>query len=678
MLVLPNKLDGEEYRSGTKAKRLQELVQAGFQVPPFVIVPAQVISGLLEENTVILDDQNLEDLKREIKATLPAASYAVRSAAMVEDGETSSFAGQFETRLRIKEDQLIQAISGVVADAQKKVGKDSEFSIIVQEYIEPDWAGVIFTRDPLGGREMVLEYTKGSGERVVSGEASSQVKFLFGHKAPQKPLPKCIPELAEIAHKIEEKYDWPQDVEWAIKGDQIFILQTRPVTSLSEGKWHGLKFFEEKFQPPTDFLYEKTAICESFPKPKPLALSILRRLYSEAGPIHRVYQDLGIKYQPKDFLIQIGNELFVDKEAETQTLFPVLGYFKNKNNEPAVVGYSGFVTTFLNTIRFSTLSLRPLAALQARLATEFSAYNTNPQNIKEVWENFEKIYPLIFEINLRSQKSVAKLESVLRQNIGRLALLISSNNLVGNKIPAVVAELVGSPVGNSVSLDDTSLFLISDSAEKSGIEVQAWLDSLPVWKRNGLLPYIKSAQNYLALREQSRWLSVLLMNSVRNSVEATGRDLFGDQKELIYSATLEEILNGEVDIKVCQDRLEKYLEQESLSFPPRLASFVAKPESAKRGVSVLSPGTATGTLVARENLHTVPGPKILYTEILTPNLTEYFDQIEGIVTREGGLLSHLAIVAREQGLPVVQTFKPVQLDKLVTIKELDLIFEPSS
>ena len=86
--------------------------------------------------------------------------------------------------------------------------------------------------------------------------------------------------------------------------------------------------------------------------------------------------------------------------------------------------------------------------------------------------------------------------------------------------------------------------------------------------------------------------------------------------------------------------------------PARINS-VHGDELAVRGVS---PGVVSGILVTRSDVEVnrYDGEeRILYTEILSPDLVQYFDRILGIVSENGGLLSHLAIVARERGVPVV-------------------------
>ena len=70
-------------------------------------------------------------------------------------------------------------------------------------------------------------------------------------------------------------------------------------------------------------------------------------------------------------------------------------------------------------------------------------------------------------------------------------------------------------------------------------------------------------------------------------------------------------------------------------------------------------GLAEGIVVTKEHVATMAKP-ILLTDLLTPDLVAHFPNIAGIVARQGGLLSHLAIMAREAGLPVVVTDKPIK------------------
>lgn len=72
----------------------------------------------------------------------------MRSSALTEDGNISSMAGQFQTKLSITENQLEQALLEIIEDAESKLKNLSLFSVIIQEFIEVDYSGVCFTRNP--------------------------------------------------------------------------------------------------------------------------------------------------------------------------------------------------------------------------------------------------------------------------------------------------------------------------------------------------------------------------------------------------------------------------------------------------------------------------------------------------------------------------------------------------
>jgi pyruvate,water dikinase len=108
--------------------------------------------------------------------------------------------------------------------------------------VDPEKSGVIFTVDPVRNRRdrMVVEAVRGVGEQVVSGEVTPD-HYSLDRKGKLK-REKIIDErvltgeellkLSELGRKLEEKHGVAQDVEWAIVGEEIFLLQSRPVTTM--------------------------------------------------------------------------------------------------------------------------------------------------------------------------------------------------------------------------------------------------------------------------------------------------------------------------------------------------------------------------------------------------------------------------------------------------------------
>ncbi len=113
-------------------------------------------------------------------------------------------------------------------------------AVIVQEMIWAEKGGVIFTQNPFGNQNtMIIETCSGLGERVVSGLEDPE--RIIVHKKTLKVLRKSSPQgpvltskeirsLAKTALEIERLYQGPQDIEWAIKDNLGYILQTRPIT----------------------------------------------------------------------------------------------------------------------------------------------------------------------------------------------------------------------------------------------------------------------------------------------------------------------------------------------------------------------------------------------------------------------------------------------------------------
>jgi pyruvate,water dikinase len=89
------------------------------------------------------------------------------------------------------------------------------------------------------------------------------------------------------------------------------------------------------------------------------------------------------------------------------------------------------------------------------------------------------------------------------------------------------------------------------------------------------------------------------------------------------------------------------------NFPSRLTNLSITPAQTLTAVST---GSAEGVLKSADQILLDDRNIILYTKVLSPELTKYFPQISGIVSEQGGLLSHLAIIAREKNLPVLVNY----------------------
>ena len=195
---------------------------------------------------------NLSDrAAREIEKILDAKkTYAVRSSALSEDAEGASWAGQFESFLYVDSKDVLRKVLDCHNSAKARAhayaeqqGEGTAFNVavVVQEMIDPTYAGVLFTQDPLTGDDVfVTEYVEGVGESLVSGQADP-VKVQWPAADPPD-APFDIKKLDDLAKKIKRNFTTPQDVEWAWDGRDIWLVQTRPITAVQtsgEGYYLG-------------------------------------------------------------------------------------------------------------------------------------------------------------------------------------------------------------------------------------------------------------------------------------------------------------------------------------------------------------------------------------------------------------------------------------------------------
>jgi pyruvate,water dikinase len=201
---------------------------------------------------------------------------AVRSSACAEDSETASFAGQQETYLHVRGiEEVVRRIRDCWASffteralfyrSRKGTLDDLGMAVVVQRMVDADVAGVLFTMDPTRNRRdrMIVEAVFGLGEAVVSGHVTPDHYVLArdGRIKKQRlttqpyavvrdpaggireePLADAdgaaptldeaqLGRLAALGRGLEERLGRPQDIEWAIEGGELYVLQARPVTT---------------------------------------------------------------------------------------------------------------------------------------------------------------------------------------------------------------------------------------------------------------------------------------------------------------------------------------------------------------------------------------------------------------------------------------------------------------
>ncbi len=254
--------------AGGKGASLASMTAAGLPVPPGFVVTAGVLASSVDRDRLIdlARRQAHEDAVEVVrKAVAPrdliASAYeqlgggavAVRSSACAEDSETASFAGQQDTYLNVAGaeavvDRVIDCWASFFSEramfyrARKGSLEDLAMAVVVQKMVEPTTSGVLFTADPVQRRRdrMIVEAITGLGEQVVSGEVTPDHYVLSrSGEIKREILPnggvlaaQDLCDLVELGAHLEDHFGGPQDVEWAMASGEVFLLQSRPITTL--------------------------------------------------------------------------------------------------------------------------------------------------------------------------------------------------------------------------------------------------------------------------------------------------------------------------------------------------------------------------------------------------------------------------------------------------------------
>ena len=274
--------------AGGKGASLARMSGLGLPVPEGFVVSADTLAEVVDADALRAALPDHDKAMEIVAAAQPPEEIAewyaqlgddppvaVRSSACAEDSETASYAGQQETYLYVRgADQVLDRVRDCWASffseraifyRQKKGSLDDlGMAVVVQRMVRSDVAGVLFTCDPVRGRRdrMVVEAVLGLGEAAVSGQVTpdhyilkrdgtirkvqvspqsfaivpieaggTEERELGAEGAEQKLGEEQLRELAKLGDDLEQRLGGPQDIEWALEGGELYVLQARPVTT---------------------------------------------------------------------------------------------------------------------------------------------------------------------------------------------------------------------------------------------------------------------------------------------------------------------------------------------------------------------------------------------------------------------------------------------------------------
>ena len=710
LLWLSEIRSGQESLVGVKAATLAELARNGFAVPDGFVV------------TTLARDPSGEAPVGELAADIVVAAtsfggrpLAVRSSAVAEDQPDASYAGLYETVLDVQgSEALMEAIGRVWAstDADRVVRyrdavADSQagtrIAVLVQPMIAADAAGVAFTADPLTGDRSttVVTAVRGIGERLVSGAATPDEweirdgRVRVRHEAEASLDPAQVLAVAEVARRLEARAGRPQDVEWAISGDTVMVLQARPMTALptpvtwqvdEPGAWVRNFRLGEWLADPVTPLFESWAVT-----------GIEHRMHETyaswtgirpKGPAHVLVNGwyfYGFNFLPADrrrlvaeLVLHYVPKLILRPRRAAMALPPLakLGIGLAHREWRATIQPAYRATVAAAELEIPTAGPERLVALLDSLVDAAGTYFTSVTTVGGYAAKATLPLAKLYRKHLRPVIGGSPLD--LLSGLGDGPTPGSSHHVISldwiEPPPSAEEAAPADPEAEARWRRAREARLAAESRARSALAP----DPRTLARFDALLD---EAQRFDVIREEMARELTLAWPAMRDAVLRIG-DLLVTRGVIAHRADVFLLSRSEVVAAVTGDggmlsgrvatRRTARESQRRLA-PPLLigvvppmfqqmldeyAAVLADPVDDPDALVGLpaSSGRATGhvrIIRSPAEFVTVQAGEILVASMTTPAWTPLFDRIAGVVTDNGGVGAHASIVAREFGIPAV-------------------------
>lgn len=693
---------------GSKAATLAQLSAEGFPVPTgLVVTPAA------EERWEEASEQLLKKA-----AQLDGQRFAVRSSGIAEDLDDASYAGQYETVLDVSLDDLPNAVRQVFDSAtaervttyQETRGNASEedsasrMAVLVQVMIDAGAAGVGFTANPVTGErnEVVLNAVRGLGEQLVSGNAIGDEWVVTGTDAScRRSHESAISDeqamaIATLARRAEDYFGSPQDIEWAIEGNQLYLLQARPMTALPE---------PVEWEPPHEGWWMRNfRLGEWLPEPVTPLFADWLLPEIEVGFATAAHEDLGVPHEPDSTIINrwyyttpLGKmslpRLAIHLLRNPSSLMAMKRFLIDPARKPEKA--AGALEQATRKWREDRLPRYRTIVDEGEDTIEGASPAELVSLVNDVGELAGEQFWSLSLVGGAAWKIEGRLAQFYQDHL-RSAVETSPQVLVSgfsgidhDPTPHSVYSAdwywptAGEQAGRKPDMqtDDQSASL-ADRREAVEAECRAALAGEPE-KLRRFDRLLELAQQYAVIREQqanSFTLGWPLLRSCalnlgetmveRGTIAESDDVFFMTRRELDAglqddrSVNFDETVRGRRSEWERQRRLRAPLE---LGKPPRLAKKLVsgaieaartsqeQPEGAIIGQPT-SPGQATGTarlVLNPDEFDQFQSGEVLVARATTPAWTPLFARAAAVVTDSGSLAAHASLVAREYGIPAV-------------------------
>lgn len=595
----------------------------------------------------------LEDLGVLDVAARIADRVVARSSSVIEDMAQSSAAGQFLSVLDLHGTaDLAGGIRTVLASRRRAGSADDPMGVLVQPFVEPRISGVLFGVDPVTGRSdrMVVTAVAGHPGALVDGsvDGSFHVVDLHGGlleldlRDGVRLRPRQLRSLAQLASRAAEIFHGPQDIEWAHVDGELVVLQSRPITTEIRGVPQGP-------------IYGPGPVAETFPERlRPLEVDLwvppLRDAVREALILSGAVA--GSELDGPDLVVSVDGRVAIDLERT--------GELPPRTHRPPWFALSARIRRLRSAWRVGRLR-SALPALANRLVDRV---DTDLEHIPPLEDLTDRQLVALLgrsQVGLRSLHAHEVLMGLLAdartQSItaASVAMRVLAEARTDGRSDAdiiarspVVLALTPPRIGPSVELPprSTTPDLFPGRNERTP-------------DRDGS-PSAAIARE--ALRLRARWVQELSGRAawtLGQRLQAAGRLV---DASLVPYLTYEELTllvtrRADPAVDLLAHRRQRHDDANTPPLPARFRlSADGRPIPERlRGESGGGTGASAGRAIGpvTHDTHDPPAGSILVVRTLSPGIGPLLTRLAGVVSETGSVLAHLAILAREAGVPTV-------------------------
>jgi phosphoenolpyruvate synthase/pyruvate phosphate dikinase len=682
---------------GGKALGLFESYRLGLPVPEAYMLGTDYYEDFLAQNLQLkhADFKNkaytfLNQLLSEQLSQLPDQLYAVRSSSQNEDSSAHSYAGIFESRLDIPKIDLIAAIAdvwdscfSVRAAAYLKGEIVLRMGVIIQPMIKAKYAGVCFSRHPspanvFENQHIVIEFAPCSGEQIVQGEITP---FLLSGKIDdlsQASDAPWIDTLLKTLLSLKNAYHHEIDMEFAVdEQERFWLLQQRPVSKLAASHLLDLKSYQRKYKRSLHSLDVELLIdgCSQFLAPYlEVPFQFDRWMIMITGAdgqqelwVHTLLDEAAVS--------KIAVKALSEEGYLTRLETRYLETHQKILNHSYSVFFDQTIPLFHRFFQWTEFMIPLWAHYYAPMFLIESLHRILLEEMNKIDSDYANN-----DLFFMGTFGIATLSDLLNQKLAELKSKMGS-------LPSLFTELSSLHQQTLTELADQFGFLKCHQITERGYspeEMFKMLSDLPEEsKEEDEVQYRKLCKKYLLNDQQhalfesfKRWMrfrnqemefvisaivrSRPLSDEICTTLGISIEQFFNSSKELIAKALKTQ--NPTIALSLSHENLVIYRSYGKTRLYNNIQIQGPQKESGKglKGKTVFGQGQLKAKVKIAfkpqelEKISQFQEPHVLVTGMTTPDFIPHLQKnFSALITDEGGILCHAAIVAREIQMPCI-------------------------